>query len=151
MGLEPTTTRLRVLRSTNWARRDISESRFRSWDLWVMSPTRFRCANSLEMMARATTFVFVVRPEKNEGLNIMIFSPKKKPGGLRWLEWDSNPRLLRDWCLKPAPWTARPSNRCQRAACCDVAGATTSKQKNSHRGTRTHDHKIKSLALYQLS
>ena len=31
VGLEPTTTRLRVLRSTNWARRDIiSESRFRS-------------------------------------------------------------------------------------------------------------------------
>ena len=26
----------------------VSESRFRSWDLWVMSPTRFRCANSLE-------------------------------------------------------------------------------------------------------
>ena len=26
------------------------------------------------------------------------------------MEWDSNPRLLRDWCLKPAPWTARPSN-----------------------------------------
>ena len=24
-----------------------SESRFRSEDLWVMSPTRFRCANSL--------------------------------------------------------------------------------------------------------
>jgi len=24
-------------------------------------------------------------------------------------------------------------------------------QKSSHRGTRTHDHKIKSLALYQLS
>ena len=24
-----------------------SDSRFRSWDLWVMSPTRYRCAKSL--------------------------------------------------------------------------------------------------------
>ena len=29
------------------------------------------------------------------------------------MEWDSNPRLRRDWCLKPAPWTARPSNQCR--------------------------------------
>ena len=29
------------------------------------------------------------------------------------MEWDSNPRLRRDWCLKPAPWTARPSNPCR--------------------------------------
>ena len=35
------------------------------------------------------------------------------------MEWDSNPRLLRDWCLKPAPWTARPSNLKFRA---DVYG-----------------------------
>ncbi len=28
-------------------KRNNSESRFRSSDLWVMSPTRFRCANSL--------------------------------------------------------------------------------------------------------
>ena len=27
----------------------------------------------------------------------------------------------------------------------------TKQKSNSHRGTRTHDHKIKSLALYQLS
>ena len=25
-----------------------------------------------------------------------------------WQRWDSNPRLRRDWCLKPAPQTARP-------------------------------------------
>ena len=25
-----------------------------------------------------------------------------------WQRWDSNPRPRRDWCLKPAPWTARP-------------------------------------------
>ena len=29
--------------------------------------------------------------------------------------------------------------------------ATTKNKKRSHRGARTHDHKIKSLALYQLS
>ena len=38
------------------------------------------------------------------------------------MEWDSNPRLLRDWCLKPAPWTARPSNLKFRA---DVHGIPT--------------------------
>ncbi len=38
------------------------------------------------------------------------------------MEWDSNPRLLRDWCLKPAPWTARPSNLKFRA---DVYGIPT--------------------------
>ena len=25
-----------------------------------------------------------------------------------WQRWDSNPRLRRDWCLKPAPQTTRP-------------------------------------------
>ena len=24
--------------------------------------------------------------------------------------WGSNPRLRRDWCLKPAPWTTRPTS-----------------------------------------
>ena len=43
-----------------------------------MSPTRFRCANSLEMMARATTFVFVVRPEKNEEVEYYDIQPEKK-------------------------------------------------------------------------
>ena len=28
-----------------------------------------------------------------------------------WQRWDSNPRPRRDWCLKPAPWTARPRYR----------------------------------------
>jgi hypothetical protein len=32
-----------------------------------------------------------------------------------------------------------------------VATKNLLEQKSSHRGTRTHDHKIKSLALYQLS
>ena len=27
---------------------------------------------------------------------------------LNWQWWDLNPRLLRDWSLNPAPWTARP-------------------------------------------
>ena len=30
---------------------------------------------------------------------------------LNWQRWDSNPRLRGDWCLKPAPWTARPRYR----------------------------------------
>ena len=46
------------------------------------------------------------------------------------MEWDSNPRLRRDWCLKPAPWTARPSNRCRppppRAARACLRGKTKS-------------------------
>ena len=40
-----------------------------------------------------------------------INGPKNK-----WLEWDSNPRLRRDQCLKLAPWTARPSNLAPLAA-----------------------------------
>ena len=28
-----------------------------------------------------------------------------------WQRWDSNPRLRRDWCLKPAPQTTRPRYR----------------------------------------
>ena len=32
------------------------------------------------------------------------------------MEWDSNPRLRRDQCLKLAPWTARPSNHDPLAA-----------------------------------
>ncbi len=37
----------------------------------------------------------------------------KKPKGTKtaWQRWDSNPRLRRDWCLKPAPQTARPRYR----------------------------------------
>ena len=27
---------------------------------------------------------------------------------VKWQRWDSNPRLRRDWCLKPAPQTTRP-------------------------------------------
>ena len=49
-----------------------------------------------------------------------------------------NPRLRRDWCLKPAPWTARPSNLaacgCARtlfAKCCK------STKCNSPTGIRT--------------
>ena len=34
----------------------------------------------------------------------------------KWLEWDSNPCLRRDQCLKLAPWTARPSNLSSLAA-----------------------------------
>ena len=26
----------------------------------------------------------------------------------KWQWWDSNPCRVKDWCLKPAPWTARP-------------------------------------------
>ena len=49
-----------------------------------------------------------------------------------------NPRLRRDWCLKPAPWTARPSNLaacgCARtlfAKCCKTTKC------NSPTGIRT--------------
>ncbi|GIY62361.1 hypothetical protein CDAR_50111 [Caerostris darwini] len=28
---------------------------------------------------------------------------QKKQATWAWQRWDSNPRLLRDWCLKPAP------------------------------------------------
>ena len=48
------------------------------------------------------------------------------------MEWDSNPRLRRDWCLKPAPWTARPSNQCRpppmRAGRARAAPGQTSKK-----------------------
>ena len=49
VGIEPTTTRLKVLRSTNWATTAlyISDDWFRSSDLVVMSHTRFRCATPL--------------------------------------------------------------------------------------------------------
>ncbi|GIY62357.1 hypothetical protein CDAR_50091 [Caerostris darwini] len=30
-------------------------------------------------------------------------SRQKKKATRAWQRWDSNPRLLRDWCLKPAP------------------------------------------------
>ena len=30
-----------------------------------------------------------------------------------WQRRDSNPRLRGDWCLKPAPWTARPRYHCK--------------------------------------
>ena len=33
-----------------------------------------------------------------------------------WQRWDSNPRLRRDWCLKPAPQTARPRYQVTKAS-----------------------------------
>ena len=71
-GIEPRTFRSSVWRSPNWAIAAIvtqgnaskfnsrsmnfilieksSEERFRSSDLWVMSPTRYRCATSLQVI-----------------------------------------------------------------------------------------------------
>ena len=71
-GIEPGTFRSSVWRSPNWAIAAIvtqgnaskfnsrsmnfifieksSEERFRSSDLWVMSPTRYRCATSLQVI-----------------------------------------------------------------------------------------------------
>ena len=37
-----------------------SESRFRSSDLWVMSPTRFRCANSLFFIYIYYIYLFII-------------------------------------------------------------------------------------------
>ena len=35
----------------------------------------------------------------NKPENLLHFAEEKK----EWQRWDSNPRLRRDWCLKPAP------------------------------------------------
>ena len=41
--------------------------------------------------------------------------------------------------------------RCTHTKSFNALWHTQNTKNNSHRGTRTHDHKIKSLALYQLS
>ena len=35
--------------------------------------------------------------------NQATYDEKKKKNKGTWQRWDSNPRLRRDWCLKPAP------------------------------------------------
>ncbi|GIY12863.1 hypothetical protein CEXT_329021 [Caerostris extrusa] len=38
-----------------------------------------------------------------ENQNSSISSFEQNKAACAWQRWDSNPRLLRDWCLKPAP------------------------------------------------
>ncbi|GIY12865.1 hypothetical protein CEXT_329041 [Caerostris extrusa] len=40
---------------------------------------------------------------KPKNQNSSISSFEKNKAACAWQRWDSNPRLLRDWCLKPAP------------------------------------------------
>jgi hypothetical protein len=44
-----------------------SEAKLRSWDLWVMSPTRFHCATSL-FVEKFYGFMF----SKEEGVKFMV-------------------------------------------------------------------------------
>ena len=75
----------------------LSECKFRSYDLWVMSPTRFRCANSLlevwprapalQLQHKQTSFVrvqgvFCVQADVRKCFfSVLPLAPNKKLGG----------------------------------------------------------------------
>ncbi|GIY12866.1 hypothetical protein CEXT_329051 [Caerostris extrusa] len=60
--------------------------------------------SALDHSATLPTFVHSLGLKKNKTkiLPFQVSKFKIKPI-CAWQRWDSNPRLLRDWCLKPAP------------------------------------------------
>ena len=164
MGLEPTTTRLKVLRSTNWANVTSIWGRIRTSEL--LRDQCFNNSGSFDRLDTHTGDSSEIRT--HEALRMCSWGTPLWPLGntiktimkichkIKCSIWDSNPwprahktRALTNWANRTIvsyvglePTTTRLKV---------LRSTNWANMTSALSGTWTHDHKIKSLALCQLS